>query len=129
MSTTPTTTNEAAVFFDGLVQAMITGGEDVAKAYILTTPAAFLEGPVIDVFTNWILDGLADAVYQQTANLVTKVVIDIQTDVEKSEIADAVASVVAAKVVGDPNALAKAYVQFDSAVANLIHSDGSVPSS
>lgn len=128
MGATPTTTNEAIVFFDGLSQAMITGGENLAKAYILTTPAAWLEGPILDVFTNWILSGLANAVYQQSKDVIAKVVINIQTDLEKSQIADAVTSLVAANATGGASEIAAANVQYDNAIASLVHADGIGPS-
>ncbi len=125
MGTLPVTDNKLVDFFDSLVKAGILGGEDAMKAYILTTPAAWLEGPVISVFTNEVLSLLGNAIYTQAADLVAKVVIDIQINLEKSRASIAVTQLQAAKDKGNADEIAKANAEFDAAMGSLLHYDGS----
>ena len=127
MGATPTTSNAVVGFFDGLAKAILAGGQDAAKAFILTTPAAWLYAPVMSLITEYFIGLLAQAIYTQASNIIAMAVISVQTDLEKSKVGSAVTNLQAAHATGDTNAINEANTQFDQAVASLIHSDGSTP--
>jgi hypothetical protein len=122
---TPTTTNQWAAFFDGLVKAGIQGGEAALKAYILTTPAAWLEGPIVHFITDDVIAALGDSLYKNVGNMVTAIVIDIQTNLEKSAVVVAKSELTKAVLSGDSDAIQKAKANFAKAAVSLGHWDGS----
>jgi hypothetical protein len=124
MGATPVTDDVLADFFDGLVNAAIQGGEDAAKTYI-AAQAPFLELPVISVFTNEIISLLGSAIYSQSSNLVAIAVLDVQTNLEKSAVGNAITYLQSAQASGDKDAIASANSNFNAAVLSLMHSDGS----
>lgn len=125
MGSTPTTDNTLVNFIDGLVHAGFVGGEEALKAFILTTPLAWLEGPVIHIFTDEVIKYIGSAMTHQAQNMVAKIVIDVQTNLEKSAAKKAVDEIQKAKASGDADAIRKANEDFNRAMASLIHSDGS----
>jgi hypothetical protein len=127
MAVDPTTINPWIVFIDGLIAALMTGGEDVAKAYILTTPAAWAEGPVLSIFTNQLLSALGGVINKYSGQLVALAVIDVQTHLEQSQIGNAVIQVRNAQANGNASDQAEANTAFDNALANLAGWDGSGP--
>jgi hypothetical protein len=129
VGTVPTTSNATAVFIDGLVNALTIGGEDLAKSYLATTPMAWLEWPVISVFTNAALSALGSSIDRYSSQLVAAAVIDVQTNLEKSAVGNAVTALTAAQAGGNPDEITTANASFDAALGALVHWDGSAPPS
>ena len=87
------------------------------EAYILTVPAiAWLEGPLVDVFTNAFIQALGASLQNQTRDLVSVVILDVQTNLEESEAVKANEALLEAQESGDVNAIKKANSDFDTAL-------------
>lgn len=127
MAVDQTTTDPWIVFIDNVIAALMSGGVDAAKAYILTTPAAWTEGPVVGLITNEILQILSTEFQKYTSGIVALAVLDIQTGLEKSQLGNAAIQVRNAQANGNANDIAEANTAFDQALANLAGWDGSGP--
>lgn len=127
MAVDQTTTDPWIVFIDNVIAALMSGGVDAAKAYILTTPAAWAEGPVVGLITNEILQILSTEFQKYTSGIVALAVLDIQTGLEKSQLGNAAIQVRNAQANGNANDIAEANTAFDQALANLAGWDGSGP--
>ena len=127
MAVNQTTTDPWIVFIDNVIAALMNGGVSAAEAYILTTPAAWTEGPVVSLATNEILQILSTEFQKYTSGIVALAVLDIQTSMEKSQIGNAAIQVRNAQANGNANDIAEANTAFDQALANLAGWDGSGP--
>jgi hypothetical protein len=127
MAVNQTTTDPWIMFIDNVIAALMSGGVDAAKAYILTTPAAWTEGPVVSLITNEILQVLSTEFQKYTSGIVALAVLDIQTGLEKSQLGNAAIQVRNAQANGNANDIAEANTAFDQALANLAGWDGSGP--
>lgn len=123
MGAVPTTDNAAADFVNNVINILITGGEDAAKAYI-AAQAPVLEGPIVGVLTNEALSLIGDAIDKAVAIRVDAVVIQIQTGNETSGVNQTYQQLQAAKASGDSNAYDAALAAFAKAAASLAHGDG-----
>ena len=127
MAVNQTTTDPWIVFIDNVIAALMNGGVSAAEAYILTTPAAWTEGPVVSLATNEILQILSTEFQKYTSGIVALAVLDVQTSMEKSQIGNAAIQVRNAQANGNANDIAEANTAFDQALANLAGWDGSGP--
>ena len=125
MGDVPVQINPVATFVDGLVAALIKGGAELAKDYI-KVEAPFLALPIISFFVNQIINYLANAIAKWIANAAVYMVIDIQTNGEKSAVQTAAVALQFALSSGDPVAIKKAQDELSNAYGQLIHWDGIV---
>lgn len=117
------TQNPIAAFINGVVQAATVGGETAVEAFI-AAEVPFLEAPVVSVFTNYFVDQVAQAVSTQIQNIVTSIVIDVQTGLETSAVYMAAQALQKAQDANDPAAIAAAIQGAVNAYAGLVNSDG-----
>lgn len=116
--------NPLADVFNNVINILTTDGEDAAKAYILTTPLAWMEGPGVDLITNGIIDWFGNKLDILVAQRADKIAFEIQTGSEDSAVKSTYAAYQAAKQSGDANAQNDAFNKFAAAAAALAHSDG-----
>lgn len=123
MGATPVLKNALADFFDQVIGVAMTGGEKGVEAF-LAVQVPFLEGPIIGVITNEIIEAVGAAVAKNFMKMATAFAIDFQINGEESEAYKATHALKDAKAKGDPNAIKKASDDFDKAMASLVHWDG-----
>lgn len=117
-ATQPVSSNPFAAFINGLINAILTAGEDAAKTYI-SVQAPWLMWPIINIFTNSILDGLVSSIETQTAQLVYMAVDVAESSIENSALKSAASQLQAAQASGDQNAIATATQNMVNAYRNL----------
>lgn len=123
--TIPVPVNPFADFFVKLDKMLIEKGEDAVKAYLIANPpTAWLEAPVVRLFTNAILDGAAKEAETVTTEVIYTIVNDVQVNAEKSLVVQAVNQMRAAKLKGDADALSEADAKVAAAYAALGHFNG-----
>lgn len=125
MGAVPVQINPAATFIDGLVGALMKGGAELAKIYV-KAEVPFLALPIISFFTGKIIDYIASSISKYIQEAAVDMVIDIQTNGEKSAIQTAAVALQFALASKDEVAIAKAQADLSSAFGNLIHWDGIV---
>lgn len=123
MGAVPVLKNELADFFDQVIQAGMSGGEKGVEAY-LAVQAPVLEGPILGVITNAIIEAVGAAVAKNMEKMASALVIDFETYGETSKAYQAIQGLKDAKAKGDENAIKKASADYDDAMAKLIHWDG-----
>lgn len=127
MGASPATTNQTASVINAVLKNIIEGaGLDVIEATLIAE-VPWLGWPVIKQIMELILNKAADLLYTQAANAATKIVIDVQVNVEQSKVLNAFQNLQMAIASGDQNAISKASSDLDDAYGSLIHSDGSAP--
>lgn len=120
----PTDKNQLASVINGVLSNIInTAGVDAAEtAAIAAYP--WLGWPIVRQIFDGILKVVAGEIYKQAAYAATKIVIDVQVELEESKTSDAFKNLQMALASGDKNAIAKASSNLDVAYGNLIHMDG-----
>lgn len=112
-----------AEFFGTVISAAVAGGEAAAEAAI-GAAIPFLEAPGMNLLTNWLVGKIGAAIQVNIANLVTSIVIDVQTSGEASAVFQAAQALQAAQASGNQAAIAAAIQGAINAYAGLAHSDG-----
>jgi len=110
--------NPISQAIDNILNILIQSGEAAAKTYI-TAQVPILEAPVVDVFTNSILDALTQAIENQTAKIVATVVNDLQTQMQNSTVLSSANALSAAQAQGDKGAIQAATTNLVNAYRNL----------
>lgn len=121
----PATINQLATTINGVLKDLITGGGASVVEASLITQYPFLGLPIIRQLFEWVVGLVAGDIYEQAAMAATKIVIDVQVDLEVSKTSDAFKSLQMAIASGDPGAIQKASSDLNDAYSSLIHSDGS----
>lgn len=125
----PTTDNKALGVINGIISALISGGEKAAEAYIVALDPALLGIPII----NWIIDEgvgyLATIVSVAGQKFADALVIDIQTKQEGSNVITATTALAIAQASNDQKAIDAAIKAASSAYKTAFNLDGwSTPS-
>lgn len=125
MGTVPTTNNVAAEVLDGVISALMSGGEKAAEAYLTTLAPEVLAIPII----AWIMDEGVHYIGQILSiagqKFATQIVIDVQTRGEQSSVITTATALQFALSSGNASDIAIATQNASAAWANLIHYDGS----
>lgn len=118
----------AAQLLGGFIQALMTGGEAAAEAY-LTAQFPFLANPVLQDILDYIVKDIGDALQTVIINGSTSLVINIESESEENNIVAAATALQLAQASGDQNAIAKAVSDAKKAYGSVFHWDGtySVP--
>jgi len=120
MANAPVTTNIWATFIDGLIDKLTQFGEVEAQAFIAASPYFFwMEWPGFSIITNAAISAAGNRIDTYSAKMVSAAVIDVQTNLEKSDIGNAVIQQRQATASGDQNAITAANTSFDNAFGNL----------
>lgn len=126
MGTVPTTDNKAAEILDGVISALMSGGEKAAEAYIIALDPAILATP----FGTWLVDEGVSYVGQILSiagqKFANEIVIDIQANGEQSSVITTATSLQYALASGDTAAITLATKNASDAWGGLIRWDGSV---
>lgn len=113
-----------ADFFNGLIGALMTGGESAAEAYVLAMDPALLTIPPI----KWLIDEgihyIGGFITAFLARGATGLVIDIQTNGQNSSAVIAATALQYAIASGKQDAIKKATEEAAKAYGNLIHWGG-----
>lgn len=117
-----------ATLLNGVVNAAVTGGDDAVEAY-LTAQFPILANPILQDLMDALISWLGSFLSADLQNLVTALVIDVQTNGEKSAVYQAAQQVLAAQKAGDNDAISSSTQSLINAWGDLIHSDGSAPAS
>lgn len=129
MGTVPSGTNTAASTVESIINAAVFDLALKAAEVAAIAQAPFLGLPVIKTLFEAFLNWVAGVIYKNLSLVATFVVIDIQTAEQKIAYLKAEGELRAAHLTGDPDAISKAVVDFKTALASLIHFDGSAPTS
>lgn len=126
---TPTTDNKAADILNGVISALMSGGEKAAEAYLTALDPTILTVPIIawlmDEGVQWLGQVLSIAGQKFADNLV----IDIQTNGEQSGVINACTELSLALASGNQTAIDKAKLDASSAYQAAFAFDGwSTPS-
>lgn len=125
----PTTVNKTASIVAGILEQLASGAEDVVIAMILADTAEVVAIPVIGQLWTAIVklavNRLGQYFYVNTANIATKIIIDIQVSGEASSANEAFQNLQMAVASGDKNAIKTASDDMDKAYGDLVHDDGS----
>jgi len=120
----PSSINVMATLLNGVAKAAVTGGDAAVEAY-LTAQFPVLASPILSTLLDGLVSWLGSFLSVDLQNLVTILVIDVQTNGEKSAVYQAALAVVAANKTGDPVAIQTATTNLISAWQGLIQWDGS----
>lgn len=123
----PSTVNQTASVIDEILKEIIEGGGQTVVENALIAEFPWLGLPFIKQFFEFILSKVSDAIYTNAAIAATKIVIDVQVNMEKSQVLNAFQNLQMAVASGDKNAIDIASTDLDKAYGNLIHDDGSAP--
>lgn len=125
MGTEPATTNQVASIVNQILAGLIegTGTTAVETAVIAANP--WLGLPFIKQLFDFIVEHVAAAIYKEVALAATKIIIDVQIDVETGTVNNAFQTLQMAVASGDNTAIAKASSDLSDAYGKLIHYDGS----
>jgi len=120
--------NAVANFFNGLIVALMSGGEKAAVAFAIAAAPQVFAIPVIGqmlssllLFFLGLLGGMIDKVVEKTTDTI---VIDIQVNGELSTVMQSGTALQLASAGGDPNAIADAKIDASNALTSLIKLDG-----
>lgn len=116
----PTTVNPLAEFMNNVVAAVVKGGRSAGEAYILASQPE-LNNPFIKWFIDAGLDWISSFVDHNLEMLMTGLIIDIQTNGEKSDVYKTLSIIKAKAGAPTPEEIAAA----KAAWAAAIHYDGS----
>lgn len=115
----PNSVNPIATFMNNVVAAIVKGGRLAGEAYVLSL-APWLANPFIKWFLDYYLDWMTGLVDHSSEMFIDGLIIEIQTNGEKSEVYQKLSAIIAAK--GAPDA--KTIQDAKSAWADAIHFDG-----
>lgn len=123
----PTTNNKAAGVINDILKNIVEGTsvDAIEAAVIIEVP--WLGLPFIKQLFEFILSKVASYFYISAANAATKIVIDVQVNLEKSSVISSFQNLQMAVASGDKDAIDKASDDLDKVYGNLIHYDGSAP--
>jgi hypothetical protein len=123
----PTTNNQLAGLVNSVLKDLIEGAgvAEVVAACVAAYP--FLGWPVISWLFSQVVMFVADKIYAQAAMIATKIVIDIQVNLEESSVTNTFQSLQMAIASGDQSAITKASADLSASYASLIHADGWSP--
>lgn len=119
--------NVTAEIIGGFIEALMTGGETAAEAY-LTLQFPFLANPIAQEILDWIVSDLGSALQSYLINSATGIVINIQTSNEQDDVVAAATALQIAQVSGDQSAISKAMENAKTAYKDLIRWDGTFSS-
>lgn len=131
-SSAPKTENRVATIINKALSALINdAGEAEVEALIIAAAPAFFAIPIIGwisrQFVHLIVSKFAWAFYEVAAKLATRIVVNIQANMENSDVKDKGSKLEDAIKSGDENAIAKADQDLEDSWGNLIHMDGAAP--
>jgi hypothetical protein len=126
---TPTTDNQTADILNGVVSALMSGGEKAAEVFVTGLAPAFFGNPI----TQWLLDEGISYIGQILSiagqKFVDSLVIDAQTNWEKSDVLDSGTALALALASKDPAAIQTATNNLSQAYKAVVNFDGwSTPS-
>ena len=128
----PTATNSTATTVNKVINDGVQAGERAAETAIetaLDTAVPAFALPVLkqvsDEVIHLIVGKIADEVSLQLQTFGTFIVIDLQTNAEKTKLSQALQNLMIAEKSGDAAAIQKAIQAYADAQSALIHSDGS----
>lgn len=120
----PTTDNKALEIINGIISALMAGGEKAAEAYIVALDPALLGLPII----NWIVDEgvqyLATILSVAGQKFADNLVINIQTEQEGNDVINATTALAIAQASNDAKAIAQAVVTAGQAYKAAFNLDG-----
>jgi hypothetical protein len=119
------TPNPISAGIENIISIIATQGADAAKVYIATSPAGFLEGPVIDIFTNEVIDAIESSLESYTSQIVSAVVNDVEVNGENSTVRNASKALAVAQASGDAAAIKAALEKTAAAAVALGKFNGS----
>lgn len=121
----PTTTNKVAAAINQILKSLIEGaGEDsIITAAVAAQP--WLGLPFVRQLFGFAVGWVGQYFYQQAAFAATKVIIDLQINLEESSTYSSFQNLQMAVASGDQNAITKASDDLNRSYAALIHYDGS----
>ena len=119
----PVETDIVAQIVGDFIEALMTGGEDVAEAY-LTAQFPFLANPIMQSILDWLVKDFGQAIQTVVINGTTSMVISIQSDSERAQILAAATALQIAQNSGDQDAIKKALEGAKEAYGSVIHWDG-----
>lgn len=128
MGAIPSTVNEPAKTADEIIHVAIFDIALNAALAAMISQFPWLGFVGIVTAVKWVLNWIGGIIYNQLANFVTFQVISIQTEAERSAYGKAEATLRAAHLSGDTDAISKATIEFRKTLASLIHFDGSYSS-
>lgn len=121
----PTTKNKTASIVNQVLKGLIEGaGADALKAALIADNP-WLGLPIVKQLFGFIVDKLAEAIYKQAAFVATKIIIDVQINIEEGAVNAAFDNLTMAVASGDPVAIDKASANLSKTYGDLIHYDGS----
>ena len=121
---TPTGTNAAAGVGNQVVSGVVNVGVTVAET-LLFADYPFLAVPVIKPLVQLAINFVSGYVIKGLSQFVTFAIIDVQVGTEETAYGKALAALKTAQTSGDTIAIYTALGNFQAAVQNLSHSDGS----
>jgi len=125
MGIIPTPVNNVANAINDAIQiAIFDVALNALKAYAIAN-LPWLGWPVINQIFNLVTNLIGKYVYTYLSQIATFTVIDMQTDAERAAYSQALVNLQAAYTTGDQNAIGQATSQVKTALASLIHFDGS----
>jgi hypothetical protein len=120
--------NTVANFLNGLISALMAGGEKAALLYALSQAPSLFSIPIVGSIAkgllSWLLGVIGGAISQVVEKTTDAIVIDIQVRGEESAVMQAGTALQLASAGGDPAAIEKAKEQASNALVDLIHMDG-----
>lgn len=123
----PTTTNATASAVNDILKTIIEGAGQGAIEAAAIADFPWLGLPIIKQLFELVLSKITGLIYQDAANAATKIVIDVQVNVEKSQVLNAFQTLQMAIASGDKNAIQQASTDLDNCYGSLIHFGGSAP--
>lgn len=123
----PSTTNQLASVVNQVLKSLIEGAGESAVETTLIAQYPWLGLPFVKQVFEFVLGKVSGLIYQNAAEAATKIIIDVQVNVETGAANAAFQNLQLAVASGDTIAIAKASNALDSAYAALIHFDGSAP--
>ncbi len=121
----PTVNNQAAGILNQVISILMSDGEKAAEVYLTALDPELLAIPIV----QWIMDQgvqyLGSLLSVMSQKLITGIVIDIQTNGEKSVVIQAAVALQIALSSGDKSAIATATVAASDAYRAAINWDGS----
>jgi len=125
MGDVPTPINNVATDINNAIQiAIFDVALNALKAYAVAS-LPWLGWPIINQLFNLLTNLIGKYVYTYLAQIATFTVIDMQTAAETQAYAQALNALQAAMTTGDQNAIGQATSEVKTALAALIHFDGS----
>lgn len=123
----PTTVNKTASVVNEILKDIIEGSGVKAIEASVIADVPWLGLPFIKQIFEFILNKVATLIYQAAAEAATKIIIDVQVNMEESSVLSSFQNLQMAIASGDQNAIKIASDDLDKAYGSLIHSDGAAP--